>query len=432
MANKKNIIIIGGGAGGLELVAKLCNKFKRTAAIDITLVDNQLKHVWKPLYHEVAAGTFTHSQEEIDYISYAYQKGFKFMLGNIKQINRVEKWIMIELVFNEKASVTTRRLYYDVLVLAIGSQANDFNIPGVKEHCIFIDNLIDAESCNNLLIQKIILSTQDSLNCISINIVGGGATGVELAAELNHVLAETRKYAKATGLNAFDFNITVIEAGKRLLGMLPERISHAASRYLEKNQITILTNTKIIAVNNNALITAKNKLITSSLTIWAAGIEGNTTAIKHDLAVNKIQQFMVKTTLQTTIDNSIFAFGDCASCLQIDKKGNTYSVPPRAQAAHQQASLLVKSIEKYLQNKPLPIYRYRDYGSLISLSRHNVVGNVMSKVAKNLYIEGVFARFAYWSLYKKHLLVLKGVRYVLLSTLAELCIKKQRPEIKLH
>lgn len=424
---KKKIVVVGGGAGGLELVAKLCNKFKNT--IDITLVDSQLKHVWKPLYHEIAAGTFRNYHEQIDYISYSYQKGFTFVLGNLKQIDRAKKCILLEPILIDENS--ERSLNYDVLVLAIGSKINDFHIPGVTEHALFLDSLPEAELCNKSLLNQIIRATQADKKHIDINIIGGGATGIELAAEVNHVLNEARKYTKKNQVTPYHFQVTVIEAGKRILTMLPERISNAVSHYLQKQHINLVTNTQITAIQKNGLTTATGNFIPSDMTIWAAGVKGNTSTIQHDLAINHAQQFLVKNTLQTTLDDDIFAFGDCAACLQIDKHGKEYLVPPRAQAAHQQANMLVKSIQCYLQQKSLPIFHYRDYGSLISLS-HNVVGNLMSKVAKSLYIEGMIARFVYWSLYKKHMAAIKGMKYVILSTLADLFMRKQRPDIKLH
>lgn len=430
MSNKK-IIIVGGGAGGLELVVKLCSKFKHDITTEITLVDKQLKHIWKPLYHEVAAGTLYNYYDEIDYISYSFQKKFKFIPGTIKQINHKNKWIAVEPLFNDKQS-DNLKLEYDVLVLAIGSETNDFNIPGVKDYCLFLDSLPQAELCNEVLLKQIISSTQPNKKSVHIQVVGGGATGVELAAELNYVLSEVQKYHKNTKIFPYEFTISVIEATDRILGMLPVRVSQAVSDYLQSNKINILTNTKITAVKQNGLLSADGTFIESAMIVWAAGVSGNVNTISHDLEMNKINQLIVKPTLQTTKNDSIFAFGDCASCSQIDSKGNIFYVPPRAQAAHQQAGFLVQSISNYLNNKNLPVYQYKDYGSLISLSQGNVIGNLMNRITKNLYIEGFLARIMYWLLYKKHLLILKGFKYVFLSSIANFFMKRQRPKIKLH
>ncbi|HVY53309.1 MAG TPA: NAD(P)/FAD-dependent oxidoreductase [Gammaproteobacteria bacterium] len=424
----KKIVVVGGGAGGLELIARLCQKFKHKRNLEITLIDNSLKHIWKPIYHEVAAGTLS-SVEPIDYMSYSYQKGFKFIPGTIIEICSKQNRLTVAPYVNPNDK---QHIGYDVLVLAIGSKTNDFGIPGVKENCLFLDSLQEAENCNKSLIEKIILSSHDNTKCISINIVGGGATGVELAAEFNHTLSIANKYTKATGLSSYNFQINIIEAGNRILSMLPERVAHAVNHYLKTHKIHVATDTKISAVNNMGLITSNGKFIESAMTVWAAGVKGNAEDITHTLEVNKVNQFTVTPFLQTTLKPNIFAFGDCASCPQVNKKGEQYFVPPRAQAAHQQAHVLAENIINYLQDKPLREYIYKDYGSLISLSQKNVVGNLMGKIAKNLYMEGLFARLAYWVLYKKHLLILKGTKYVILSTLASIFLKEQRPEIKLH
>lgn len=431
----KNIVIVGGGAGGLELVARLYDKFKHNKNINIILIDAHLKHVWKPMYHEVAAGTLLNYYDNIDYISYSYLKGFKFILGKLKTIDNKNNAIVVESIFNESDFTHHQSIHveYDILVLAIGSQTNDFNIPGVKENCLFLDSLPQAELIHEKLLKKAILLNQSQNTCMNINIIGGGATGVELAAELNYTFSQIQKYSKKGAKSSqHQFNITVIEAGERILNALPKRISQSVNSYLQANHIKILVNTKITAVEKKHIITAEKEKIQSDITIWAAGIKGNGVTIAHSLEVNQLFQFSVKPTLQTTMQQNIFAFGDCAHCPQLNKFGQTFFVPPRAQAAHQQANLLIKSLSNYLEGKILPEYHYLDYGSLISLSKYNVVGNLMSKVTKNLYLEGFFARVAYWLLYKKHLIILKGLKYVLLSTLATIFIKKQRPEIKLH
>lgn len=433
----KKVIIVGGGAGGLELVVKLCKKFKNNKLIEIILVDAHLKHIWKPMYHEVAAGTLFNYYDTIDYMSYSYQKDFKFIPGILKNIDIENKTISIDALFNEDSAPDkiqkSNQLAYDILVLAIGSQTNDFNIPGVHENCLFLDSLSQAELLNKVLTKKIVLLNENKIDEININIVGGGATGVELAAELNYAFSQVKKYNKnKLEPSKNKFNINVIEAGSRILSALPERVSQSVNGYLQSKEINVLTNTKIISVMQNSLMTSEKKIIKSTITIWAAGIKSNATSVKHKLEINELRQFIVKPTLQTTKAINIFAFGDCASCPQINKSNKIYFVPPRAQAAHQQANLLAKSISNFLNNKSLPAYRYRDYGSLISLSKYNVIGNLMSRVAKSLYIEGFLARLAYWMLYKKHLIIVKGFKYVFLSTISNILMKNQRPEIKLH
>lgn len=432
-SNSQNIVVLGGGAGGLELVARLCRQFKNNKSIKIILIDHQLKHVWKPLFHQVSVGTL-YNQDEIDFFSYAYEKGFDFIFGSVQTVDRKNKRLVVtshDLIKNNSSNELIE-INYELLVVAIGSQSNDFNISGVKEHCLFLDSLSEAENFNKLLTNFLIKIAQPTEKkfVANIAIVGAGATGIELAAELNHVLQQTVKYQKRKRTE-HHFTITVIEASSRILSAMPERISHVITNYLKENAIDLLINTKIIKVEPDGLVTEDGIFIPSNMIIWAAGVKSNSLSNLDGLNTNKINQLIVDDKLRTN-DESIFAFGDCASCQQRKNTGEIYYVPPRAQAANQQAKLLAKSIKNYFLHKPLLSYNYKDYGSLVTFSRYNVVGTLMTKIAKNFYLEGMMAQLAYWFLYKKHLMILKGIKYVMLSTISDFILKRQKPEIKLH
>ena len=165
--------------------------------------------------------------------------------------------------------------------------------------------------------------------------------------------------------------------------------------------------------------------------MWAAGVKAPEVLARLDgLESNRINQLVVRPTLETTRDASIFALGDCAACPWPGGKGN---VPPRAQAAHQQASHLVRTLERRLAGKPLLPFRYRDFGSLVSLGKYSVIGNLMGAlVGGSVRVEGYFARLMYLSLYKMHELALHGFAKVALDTLARLLTRRTEPVVKLH
>ncbi|MEQ8937651.1 MAG: FAD-dependent oxidoreductase, partial [Gammaproteobacteria bacterium] len=181
--------------------------------------------------------------------------------------------------------------------------------------------------------------------------------------------------------------------------------------------------------------TEKVDLIPAEIKVWAAGIKAPDFLKDLDgLESNRINQLVVKKTLQTTRDEKIFAFGDCAAC-PLDDSDNT--VPPRAQAAHQQADMLVKSLTKQMnKEEELPEYKYVDYGSLINLSRYttvgNMMGNLLGKNAGSVMIEGLIARFVYISLYKMHQVNIQGFIRVMLLSIADFLTQKSRPRMKLH
>src|SRR5690606_18685111 len=227
---------------------------------------------------------------------------------------------------------------------------------------------------------------EDGVACkIASAIVVAGAAVVELAAELHHAAKQLVAYG-LDRIRPEDMRITLIEAGSRVLPALPERISRPVHKTLEKLGVTVLTGSAVSEISAEGLKTATG-VIPACLKVWAAGIRAPAFLKDLDgLESNKINQLVVRPTLQTTLDDDIFAFGDCAACPQ--PGGDGRNVPPRAQAAHQQASLLAKSLKLRLRGEPLPEYRYRDYGSLISLASFSAVGNLMGNLTGNVMLEG--------------------------------------------
>jgi NADH dehydrogenase len=177
---------------------------------------------------------------------------------------------------------------------------------------------------------------------------------------------------------------------------------------------------------------ASGAFIPAELVVWAAGVKAPDVLRNTDgLETNRLNQLVVRQTLQTTRDDAIFAIGDCAAC---PWPGHSTPVPPRAQAAHQQASYLARALPRHLlRGAPLPEWRYRDFGSLVSLGAYSTVGNLMGKlVGGNLFVEGLFAGLMYKSLYKMHQLALHGPAKVALDTLARLITRRTEPQVKLH
>lgn len=470
------IIVVGGGAGGLELATRLGDRYssRRSAArASVVLVDRYSTHIWKPLLHEVAAGSMDPFTHQIEYAAQARWHGFEFQQGELLGVNRAAKTIRVSAVRDEDGIelMPERTLAYDTLVIAIGSTTHFFGVSGAAEHAIALDTVAQAERFRRRLIaacmraQRPLSSTDvvaggahgavashpdaspSSLHrdgaspahgaragvaCprIQIAIVGGGATGVELSAELRntaHVLA-------AYGLHKLDpvtdIGIVLIEAGPRILPALPERVSAATARLLRRLNVSVMTGEAVSKVRDGEVVTGSGKILRAELTVWAAGIKAPPVLAQLDaLAVNKLGQLVVRPTLQTETDNDIFALGDCAACPWPEAKR---TVPPRAQAAHQQASFLAGALSARLDGRPLPAYTYRDFGSLVSLG-HHAIGSLMGGlIGKSLFVEGLFARFMYQSLYRMHIAVLHGYGRMLLDMLAHGLRRATRPRVKLH
>ncbi|MCP3752275.1 NAD(P)/FAD-dependent oxidoreductase [Pseudomonas sp. SBB6] len=427
------IVIVGGGAGGLELATRLGKTLGKKGSASITLVDANLTHIWKPLLHEVAAGSLNSSEDELNYVAQAKWNHFQFQLGRMSGLDRETKQIQLAATLDEdgRELLPARTLGYDTLVIAVGSNTNDFGTLGAAQHCLFLDTRKQAERFHQQLLNHYLRAhAGDQANeQISVAIVGAGATGVELAAELHHAAHELAAYG-LDRIQPKDMLITLIEAGPRVLPALPERISVPVHKTLEKLGVTVMTNAAVSEVTADELRTSNGDVIQASLKVWAAGIRAPGFLKDIDgLETNRINQLVVRPTLQTTLDDNIFAFGDCAACPQ---PGSDRNVPPRAQAAHQQASLLAKGLKARLEGKPLPTYAYRDYGSLVSLSRFSAVGNLMGNLTGSVMLEGWLARMFYVSLYRMHQMALYGTFRTLMLMLGSRIGRGTEPRLKLH
>ncbi|WP_327438890.1 NAD(P)/FAD-dependent oxidoreductase [Pseudomonas donghuensis] len=427
------IVIVGGGAGGLELATRLGKTLGKKGSASITLVDANLTHIWKPLLHEVAAGSLNSSEDELNYVAQAKWNHFQFQLGRMSGLDRETKQIQLAATLDEdgRELLPARTLGYNTLVIAVGSNTNDFGTLGAAQHCLFLDTRKQAERFHQQLLNHYLRAhAGDQANeQISVAIVGAGATGVELAAELHHAAHELAAYG-LDRIQPKDMHITLIEAGPRVLPALPERISVPVHKTLEKLGVTVMTNAAVSEVTADELRTSNGDVIQASLKVWAAGIRAPGFLKDIDgLETNRINQLVVRPTLQTTLDDNIFAFGDCAACPQ---PGSDRNVPPRAQAAHQQASLLAKGLKARLEGKPLPTYAYRDYGSLVSLSRFSAVGNLMGNLTGSVMLEGWLARMFYVSLYRMHQMALYGTFRTLMLMLGSRIGRGTEPRLKLH
>jgi NADH:ubiquinone reductase (H+-translocating) len=434
-----HIIIIGGGAGGLELATSLGKKLGKKAKANITLVDCELTHLWKPLLHEVAAGTLNSYEDEVSYLALAHKNHFMFRLGKMDSLNRQAKEISLAPTMDKQGVeyIPRRTFKYDTLIFAVGSQTNDFGIKGIKQHCMFLDTRVEADVFHQHLLRNAYSAHAQTsplrTGQLKVAIAGAGATGVELSAELHEAFEQLIKFG-IDQLHRDNIKITIIEAADRVLPALPEVLSKKIQKALKKIHIETLTGHRITEATTEGFVTDKGGLVPAEIKVWAAGIKAPDFLANIDgLKTTRNNRLVVKQTLETTLDSNIFALGDCAAC---PMPGTDATVPPRAQAAHQQASMLVKAMKNRLKNKPLPNYRYVDYGSLINLSSYTTVGNMMGnlfgKRAGSLMIEGLLARLMYLSLYKMHQLAVLGLVRVTLTTMANTLTQKTKPRMKFH
>jgi NADH dehydrogenase len=431
------IVVVGGGAGGLELVTRLGDRFGRRSRASITLVECARTHLWKPLLHAVAAGSIDPGDYEVSYLAQAHWHGFRYRLGEMVGLDRATKQVHLGATHDDEGREVTplRSVGYDTLIIAIGSLTNNFGIPGVSEHAVPLETPAQAERFNRLVINACLRAqTQESPvrpGQLHVAIVGAGATGTELAAGLHHTLREVVGFGLDRIDPARDIRILLIEAADRILPGLPERISHATQRILEKIGVDMCTSARVTEVTAEGLHLVDGSFIPSELVVWAAGVKAPE-ILKHldGLEINRINQLIVAPTLQTTRDPDIFAIGDCAAC---PRPGTSAPVPPRAQAAHQQAAHMVRQLERRFRGGSLVPYTYRDFGSLVSLGKWTTVGNLMgSLLGGSIFIEGLLAGLMYRSLRLLHECALGGMRQVALHVIARTVARRVGPSVKLH
>ncbi|AZO51936.1 MAG: NAD(P)/FAD-dependent oxidoreductase [Mesorhizobium sp.] len=425
------VVIVGGGAGGLELATRLGRKFGKRR-LSVTLVDRNRTHIWKPLLHEVASGALNTSHDAVEYIAHASRHHYRYRIGEVVGIDRARRQVFVAPSFDDdgRQVIPPRVLGYDTLVLAVGSVSNDFGTPGAARHAISLDTAEQATRFNKRMIDACLRANAQyeqlspgQLHCV---IVGAGATGVELAAELHKSMREIASH----NLDNIDFEklirITIVEAGPRILPALQEHMARASARLLIKMGVHVRCGIKVTEVTEEGIRLGEKLFVPAELVVWAAGIKAPDFLKTLDgLETDRINRLMVDETLRAVGDENVFAIGDCANCVL---PGEDNALPPRAQTAHQQADHLVKVVAARLAGQATPAFRYRDYGSLVSLADYGAFGSLIG----GLKIEGLLARLVYRSLHKMHLKAVHGLAKTALDSIGEMVVRRTRPRIKLH
>jgi NADH dehydrogenase len=428
------VLIVGGGAGGLELACRLGRKWGPER---VALVDRNLFHLWKPSLHEVAAGTLDVHQEGLSYQMLAHDNRFTFVYGTLQGLAAQAHEIVVGAVVDEGEEVLPeRRVGYRRLVLALGSVANDFGVEGVAQHAFSLDGPHDAERFRLRMLRLLSLAdvtkARDPTAGLDIVIIGGGATGVELAAELREASAVRSRYGLRHIEARRDVRIRILEGAPRLLAPLAEDVSTAATRLLLERDVDVTTSCKVVRVDADRVTDAEGHAYPADLVVWAAGIKAPPLLGHLGLPTARGGQVTVDERLRVPGVDDVFALGDCAACPMPGGK----TVPPRAQAAHQQADYLY-ALLRLPEGSDLDAhapYRYRDHGSLVSIGSEDTVGSLMGTLFSHtpFFVEGLFARLMYVSLHLLHHRAVMGSARTAVLALARFLVKRATPLVKLH
>jgi NADH dehydrogenase len=263
---------------------------------------------------------------------------------------------------------------------------------------------------------------------LHVAIVGAGATGVELCAELSQLLDAAASYGDPNIRRRL--RLTLLESGPRILPAFPESVSNSTAEQLKKIGVDVRVNVRVVTAEAGGFRLADDSLIAAQIMVWAAGVKAARFLERiGGLETGRGNQLLVRPTLQTTLDDNIFAVGDCAS---FTPPGDTRPLGPTAQVAHQQAMHLSRHFSDWLEGKPMPAFRYRDFGSLVSLGEYNAFGTLgRFGFFKGGFIRGRFAQLSHAMLYRRHQLVLHGFFKSMMLWAAERLNALVRPKIRL-
>ena len=433
-AISREVVIVGGGAGGLELACKLGRKLGHG---HVTLVDRTLYHIWKPSLHEVAAGTRDIHQEGLSYQMLAHDNKFRFVYGSLTALDAANNTITVDAINDESGLevVPPRQIVFGRLVIAVGSVSNYFGLNGAEKNTISLNSTEDAEYFRRRLLKLLALADLKKEFVpdagIDIVIVGGGATGVELAAELREASGVYTDYDFPRLHPDKDVRITILEGAPRLLAPLPERVSNAATKLLRDRDVRVVTDCRVASIAEQFVTDANGNDYAFDLCVWSAGIKAPDLLKSLGLPVTGLGQLQVDGALKVKDSANIYALGDCAACVRADGK----LVPPRAQAAHQQADYLLALFVREHKGQPVnpATYVYTDHGSLVSFGRSTSVGTLMGSLSKlGWFVDGFFARMMYASLHLLHLNALLGPVRTGVTATASSLMKHAKPSVKLH
>ncbi|MFC3626942.1 NAD(P)/FAD-dependent oxidoreductase [Vogesella amnigena] len=426
-----SIVIVGGGAGGLELATRLGRSLGLRHKARIVLVDGAATHVWKPLLHEVATGALNTGEDEVNYFAHGYRNGYEFEFGYMQALDRARRVIRLAPIHGSDGQLLSpeREVSYDWLVLAVGAEANDFGTPGVREHAMQLNTPADAERLRHRLLELAFKCSSGQQTDLDIAIVGGGATGVELAAELNHTVREMHVYGAR--LQPAQVHISVIEGSERVLAAAPPSLSAYAQEQLAARHVRVLTGSRVAAVTPDGVSLQDGSLVAADITVWAAGVKApGWLATLGDLAVNGINQLQVDERLRCAGQDTIYALGDCAAC----DGGNGRPLPATAQVAHQQAKWLATELQQRLAGQQAVLFQFKPQGMMVSLGKHTAVGSLAAIVGpkRDYYVEGRGAKLIYASLYRMHQAAVHGWLLATLLFIGDKLRRVAKPALKLH
>ena len=380
-ATKPRVVILGAGFGGLTAARAMAKD------ADVTLVDRHNFQTFLPLLYQVSTAGLA-ADHVVHPVRGALRKsGVKFRMGSPLSVDHKNKTVKLD---------SSEVLEFDHLVVALGSSTADFGVPGVAEYGLGMKSVHEAINIRAAVMRRFedLCRFEDDTR-LSIAVVGGGPTGVEMAGALAELKRGPLKNDMAHAAEHID--IYLIEAGPRILPMFSEKLSARAESDLRKLGVIVRTNTSVREVQSRKIIVKEGDPIPAEITVWAAGVKGEPTAELLNLPIVG-SRIDVEESLRVSHYPHIWAIGDIAGAKGADGR----FLPMVAPVAMQQARFVAKQIMRAHKGEAVKAFKYLDKGSMATIGRHKAVVEV-----KNFRMTGALAWFAWLWL---HLFYLLGGR----------------------
>ena len=383
-----NVVVIGGGFGGLKFLQRA-----RSSKIQFTLIDKQNHHLFQPLLYQVATAVL--SPANIAFPRRRMFKNFKnvkVILDEATDINREDKTVTIS---------SGEKIKYDQLVVSTGSRHSYFGNDDWSEYSNGLKGINDALQIRERLLrafekaenEKNIEMRNKYLNFV---VVGGGPTGVEMAGSIAEIAYKNMK-EEFRNFKSSDANVYLIEATEKILPMYSDRLSGKAEKYLIDFGVQVRTNEKVIKIENDLVVTDKESIETDNV-IWAAGNEASPIIKKLNTKTDSEGRAIVDPDCSIKEDGNVFVIGDAANY----KNKNNSTLPGIAPVAIQQGKYLAKIIKNKTLKQDRKPFKYYDKGMMATVGRYKAIGKI-----GNIEISG-FIAWLFWSAI--HILYLIGYR----------------------
>ena len=363
--NKPKVVILGGGFGGLAAARALYK------SAEVTVVDRHNFQTFLPLLYQVSTAGLA-----ADHVAYPIRGALrktdiKFRMGSPISIDHKNKEVKLD---------SSEVLNFDHLIVALGSVSADFGIPGVNEYALGMKTVHEALTIRAEIMRRFedLCRFEDDTK-LSISVIGGGPTGVELAGAIAELIRGPLKSDQAHA--AAHIQVSLIEAGPRLLPPFAPSLSERTKKDLEKLGVKVMLNAAVKAIEHRKIILKDDSVLNSEITIWAAGVKGSDAMAQLSLPTigNRVA---VEPTMQVQNYPNIWALGDIAGAVGKDGK----PLPMVAPVAIQQGKFIAKQIARLISNKPLTVFKYLDKGSMATIGRNKAIVQV-----KGLKIAGPIA-----------------------------------------